>query len=161
MTVKYRVGIGFDSHLFEEGKTLILGGVRIDFPKGLKGHSDGDVILHAITDAILGALGEPDIGELFSDKDKRWEGVPSEVFLKEAIKRASKKGFRFVNLDCIVIADEPKISLYKEKIKGKLAELIGISKEFISVKGKRKEGFSSEEGIACLCCVLLESADES
>ncbi len=150
-----RIGLGFDSHEFEEGKPLIIGGVQIDFPYGLKGHSDGDVLLHAITDAILGALGEPDIGELFSDKDNRWKLAPSEIFLKEAIRRMEEKGYEIINLDCVLIADRPKIAPYKPNIKRKLSELLSISEGNISIKGKRREGFCEAEGIACICTVLL------
>ena len=151
-----RVGIGFDSHEFEEGKPLFLGGVEIDSPFGLKGHSDGDALLHAITDAILGALGEPDIGELFSDKDSRWKEAPSELFLKEALKRMKEKNFRLINIDCVVIADRPKISPYKDKIKANISKVVGIGVEDISIKGKRREGFCETEGLACICTVLLE-----
>jgi len=154
-----RVGLGFDSHEFEEGKPLLLGGVKIDFPYGLKGHSDGDVLLHAITDAILGALGEPDIGELFSDKDDRWKNAPSRLFLEEALRRMKDKGYRIVNVDCAVIADEPKIAPWKEEIRRSLSEFLGIDGNRVSVKGKRREGFSKDNGIACFCVVLLEALD--
>jgi len=154
-----RVGLGFDSHEFEKGKPLLLGGVEIDFPYGLKGHSDGDALLHAITDSILGALGEPDIGELFSDMDEKWKNAPSRVFLEEALRRMKGKGYRIVNLDCTIVADEPKISPWKEKIKKKLSELLGIEEDRISLKGKRKEGFSKENGLTCLCVALLEAVD--
>ncbi len=150
-----RVGFGFDSHEFEEGKPLMLGGVRIESPYGLKGHSDGDVLLHAITDAILGALGAPDIGELFSDEDDRWKGAPSELFLEEAIKRMRERGYRLINLDCVLIADRPKIASHKDRIKKRLSELLGIEESRISLKGKRREGFCESEGIACMCVVLL------
>ncbi len=155
-----RIGLGFDSHEFEEGKPLYLGGVRIDFPHGLKGHSDGDVLLHAITDAILGALGEPDIGELFSDKDKRWRGARSGVFLEEALRRMRDQGYDVVNLDCVLIADEPKISPYKGIIRENLSKLLGVPEDRISLKGKRKEGFCESKGMACMCVVLLGKRDE-
>ncbi len=159
-SVPFRTGLGFDSHEFEEGKPLYIGGVRIDFPLGLRGHSDGDVLLHAVTDAILGALGEPDIGELFSDRDERWKGAPSELFLREALERMREKGYELINLDCVLIADKPKIAPYKGKIKGKLSELTGLPLERISIKGKRREGFCEVEGIACMCTVLLGKSDE-
>ena len=155
-----RIGLGFDSHEFEEGKPLYLGGVRIDFPHGLKGHSDGDVLLHAITDAILGAFGEPDIGELFSDKDKRWRGARSEVFLEEALRRMRQRGYEVVNLDCVLIADEPKISPHKEAIRENISRLLGVSGDRISLKGKRREGFCEAKGMACMCVVLLGKRDE-
>ncbi len=151
-----RIGTGFDSHEFTEGKPLIIGGVRIDFPYGLRGHSDGDVLLHALTDAILGAIGEPDIGELFSDRDSRWKDAPSEIFLKEALRRMRDKGFEVVNADCVIIADRPKIAPYKEVIRGRVSELLGIPKENFSLKGKRREGFCNADGIACVCNVLLK-----
>lgn len=153
--MKLRIGLGFDSHAFEEGKPLKLGGLLIDFPKGLRGHSDGDALLHAITDALLGAIGEPDIGELFSDKDPRWKGANSEVFLKEVLRRVKEKGYRVLNLDCVIVADEPRIAPYKEAIKESLSRLLGIPKDSISIKGKSQEGFCKEEGLACFCTILL------
>lgn len=150
-----RIGIGFDSHEFQEGKPLILGGVRIEFPKGLKGHSDGDALLHAITDALLGALGEPDIGELFPDKDPRWKDADSKVFLLEALRRMEQRGYRIVNLDCVIVADQPRISPYKESIRKSLSELLRVPQESISIKGKSREGFCMDDGLACLCTILL------
>ncbi|HAV40526.1 MAG TPA: 2-C-methyl-D-erythritol 2,4-cyclodiphosphate synthase [Aquificaceae bacterium] len=153
--MKLRIGLGFDSHAFEEGKPLKLGGLLIDFPKGLRGHSDGDALLHAITDALLGAIGEPDIGELFSDKDPRWKGVSSEVFLNEALRRAKEKGYKILNIDCVIVADEPKIAPHKEAIKESLSRLLDLPKDSISIKGKSQEGFCKEEGLACFCTILL------
>ncbi len=158
--MKIRVGLGFDSHEFEEGKPLVLGGVKIDSPFGLKGHSDGDVILHAITDAILGAIGSEDIGEIFSDTDQRWRSASSEIFLKEALKRAKEKGYRVVNVDCVFIADKPKIAPYKRAIRENLSRLLGVEVDAVSIKGKRREGFAREEGAVCMCTVLLEREDE-
>ncbi len=150
-----RVGIGYDSHEFEDGKDLFLGGVKVDFPKGLKGHSDGDVILHAITDALLGAIGEEDIGQIFKDNDPRWAGMPSEVFLREALKRVRGKGFNVVNLDMVIVAEEPKIAPMKGKIRKRIATLLEIEEERVSLKGKRPEGIEGIKGIACFCTVLL------
>jgi len=134
--MELRIGLGFDSHEFAEGKKLVLGGVEIPFEYGLKGHSDGDALLHAITDAILGALGERDIGEIFKDTDLRWKGASSEVFLREALRLMEEKGFGIQNLDCVIIADKPKISPYKERIRERLSELLNIDKEKVSLKGK-------------------------
>ncbi len=150
-----RIGLGFDSHEFEEGKEMLLGGVRIDSPYGLRGHSDADALLHALTDALLGAVGEEDIGSLFKDTDPRWRGASSEIFLSEALRRVSSKGYRIINIDCVVIADRPKIAPYREKIRDNLSRLLGIGKERISVKGKRQEGFCRADGLACICSVLL------
>ena len=150
-----RVGFGFDSHEFVEGKKLILGGVEIPFGYGLKGHSDGDALLHAVTDAILGALGERDIGEIFKDTDPRWKNANSEIFLKEALRLMKERGFSVVNLDCVIITDKPKIAPYKARIKDNLATLLEIPPERISIKGKRREGFCKTEGLVCMCTLLL------
>ncbi|RUM27858.1 MAG: 2-C-methyl-D-erythritol 2,4-cyclodiphosphate synthase [Aquifex sp.] len=150
-----RVGFGFDSHEFEKGKKLILGGTEIESDFGLKGHSDGDALLHAITDAILGALGERDIGELFKDTDPRWKDAPSRIFLEKALEIMKGKGFSIVNLDCVLVADKPKIAPYKERIKENLSNILGVPKDRISLKGKRREGFCKEEGLVCMCTVLL------
>ncbi len=158
-SVPFRTGLGFDSHEFEEGKPLYIGGVHIESSFGLKGHSDGDVLLHALTDAILGALAEPDIGELFSDRDERWKSAPSELFLREALKRMRGRGYELINLDCVLIADRPRIAPYKDRIREKLSELTGLPVDRISIKGKRREGFCEVEGIACICTVLLGRTD--
>ncbi|SHK46740.1 2-C-methyl-D-erythritol 2,4-cyclodiphosphate synthase [Thermocrinis minervae] len=151
-----RIGLGFDSHPFQEGRRLLLGGVDIPSPEGLKGHSDADPLLHAITDAILGAIGEKDIGELFPNTDPRWKDAPSQLFLEKALSLAREKGFRVVNLDCVIVADRPKISPYKDTIRENLSRLLGVKKENISIKGKTREGFCPDNGIACMCVVLLE-----
>ncbi len=150
-----RIGLGFDSHAFEEGKALKLGGVVIESSVGLKGHSDADVLLHAITDAILGALGEPDMGQIFSDKDPRWKNADSRLFLQEALRRMKEKSYRILNLDCVLIADKPKIAPHKEAIKKNLSELLSVAPENISIKGKSTEGFCKYDGIACFCTILL------
>lgn len=153
--MELRIGFGFDSHEFVQGKRFILGGVEIPFGYGLKGHSDGDALLHALTDAILGALGEKDIGEMFKDTDPKWRGANSEIFLKEALRLMRNKGYKIQNIDCVIITDKPKISPYKEKIKEKLSELLGLEEERISLKGKRREGFCQEDGLVCMCTILL------
>ncbi len=154
----YRIGLGTDSHEFEEGKPLYLGGLRIDHPKGLKGHSDGDVILHAITDAILGAINEKDIGEIFSDKDPQWKGASSRLFLEKAKSLMEEKGYEIVNIDCVIIAEEPKISPVKEELKESISSIISVDKERISLKGKRPEGFQIN-GIMCQCIVLIKERE--
>ncbi len=153
--MEIRTGIGFDAHEFEEGKPLFLGGVRIPADFGLKGHSDGDALLHALTDAILGALGEPDIGEIFSDGDERWRSASSTIFLREALSRMDAKGFSLVNVDCVVVTDRLRIADHKKDIKLSLAALLNVPEDRISVKGKRREGFSGGDGLVCLCTVLL------
>ena len=153
----FRVGLGFDSHSFskEEKKPLKLGGVVIDSEHGLKGHSDADVLLHAITDAILGAIGAPDIGQLFPPSDPKWKNADSKVFLLEALKLMREAGFRIGNLDCVIICDKPKISPYKNRIIENLSKLLKVKPSQINIKGKTTEGFCSLEGISVLCNVLL------
>lgn len=150
-----RIGLGFDSHEFEEGKPLYLGGVLIEHTAGFKGHSDGDILLHAITDALLSAIGEPDIGELFPDRDERWKNASSEVFLEEALKRMRNKGFSIINLDCVLVMDDPKISPYKNVIVDNLSRIMHVDKTAISIKGKRREGFCKDKGAVCYCVILL------
>jgi len=153
--MELRIGLGVDGHEFEKGKRLFLGGIEIPSDFGLKGHSDGDALLHALTDAILGAIGEGDIGEYFKDTDSRWKNAPSEIFLRKALELMRKKGFRIVNVDCVVVTDKPKLSPYKEAIRKRLSELLGLESERINLKGKRREGVSEGEGLLCICNVLL------
>ncbi len=155
-----RIGIGFDSHTFDPRKTLFLGGVRIEGFPGLKGHSDGDVILHALTDAILGAIGAGDIGTFFSDSDPRWKGAPSRIFLEKALSEMESKGFKILNTDIVYIAEKPKISDFRGKIIKNLSELMGIEPEKVFIKGKRNEGFESSDSAVCVATVLMSRSDE-
>ncbi len=150
-----RIGLGFDSHEFEEGKPLYLGGVLLEGYPGLKGHSDGDVILHALTDAVLGAIGEGDIGHFFSDSDPRWRGAPSKVFIEKAIGMMRGKGYRILNTDVVYVGDMPKISEVRERVLKNLSSLLGVEKGRISLKGKRKEGFGDLQGVMCIATVLV------
>ncbi|MEO2241604.1 MAG: 2-C-methyl-D-erythritol 2,4-cyclodiphosphate synthase [Euryarchaeota archaeon] len=146
-----------DAHeLVEGGKPLKLGGVEINFPKGIVAHSDGDVLLHALIDAILGALALPDIGELFPDTDPQYKDADSTELLRRVVKIMHESGYTVENMDCVVICDEPKISPYKEKIISKLSEILHIRQGQISVKGKTREGLcKGENSIIVLCTVLL------
>ncbi|ADC89645.1 2C-methyl-D-erythritol 2,4-cyclodiphosphate synthase [Thermocrinis albus DSM 14484] len=153
-----RIGLGFDGHRLEEGLELKLGGVKIDYPKGLKGHSDGDVLLHALTDALLSACKEPDIGQLFPDTDPMWKGADSRVFLMEALKRVKEKGYMIMNVDCTVVADEPRIAPYRKLIEENIAQLMELDPCRVSVKGKTREGFCKDDSVACFCVVLLVKA---
>lgn len=140
-----RIGHGYDLHRLEptapvgEGKPFVLGGVRLEHDRGPVGHSDGDALLHAVTDAILGALGLPDIGQLYPDTDPKWEGAASRVFLERAVTDARERGFRVSNLDCTVILERPKISPVKEEIRANLARLLGVKVGAVNVKGKTHE----------------------
>lgn len=153
----FRIGFGFDSHPFDpEGdKPLKLGGVVISEELSLKGHSDADVLLHAITDAILGALSAHDIGELFPPSDPKWKNAPSEIFLKEALRLMEESGYRIGNIDCTIVCDKPKISPHKGRIIENLANLLKVDKERVNIKGKTTEGFCNIEGIAVFCNILL------
>src|SRR5437763_11893347 len=121
-----RIGYGFDSHEFRAGVPLKIGGITLRHDKGLGGHSDGDVLLHAITDALLGAIAAPDIGSLFPPSDPQWKGADSTVFLTEALRRLAQAGYRLVNLDSSLILSEPKIGPHTAAIRARVSELLGI-----------------------------------
>jgi 2-C-methyl-D-erythritol 2,4-cyclodiphosphate synthase len=135
-----RVGIGYDIHRFVRGRPLFLGGVRIPHPKGLLGHSDGDALLHAVTDALLGALGLGDIGEYFPDTDPKHRGASSALFLGRAVREARRRGWRVSNVDAVVTAEEPKIAPHREAIRRSLAKLLGAPPADVNVKAKTMEG---------------------
>ncbi len=135
-----RVGLGTDIHRLEAGRPLMLGGVEIPFDQGLRGHSDGDVLLHAVTDALLGACGLPDIGELFPDTDPQYAGADSRELLRQAVRRAATAGYRPSNIDCVVHAEAPKLSAHKLVIAESIADLVELPAERVSVKAKTHEG---------------------
>jgi 2-C-methyl-D-erythritol 2,4-cyclodiphosphate synthase len=147
------VGIGYDVHQLVAGRKLVLGGVEIPHPKGLDGHSDADALMHAICDAILGALGEADIGHFFPNTDPRWRGAPSKIFLQEAAGQAALRGGKIVNVDATVIAQAPKIYPHIAEMKKHIAAALGVSETRIGVKATTNEhmGFiGREEGIAAM-----------
>jgi len=153
-----RVGIGYDIHRLVKGREFILGGVRIPHSKGPLGHSDGDALLHALTDAVLGAAGLSDIGSLFPDKDPKWKGASSSEFLRAAILIVRKKGFVVSNVDAVVLVEEPKIGPYRDKIKKHLAALLGVKPEDVGLKGKTMEGLGpigKKKALSVTCVVLL------
>jgi 2-C-methyl-D-erythritol 2,4-cyclodiphosphate synthase len=156
MNKKYRTGLGFDIHRFVDGRKFIIGGIEIPFEKGLFGHSDGDVLIHSISDAILGALGRPDIGYYFPDTDEKIKGIDSKEILKKVMRFLKEDGYEIVNVDSVIICEKPKILPYSEKIKEKLAEITGIEKERINIKGKTTEGFNKGDFCACLSIVLIK-----
>jgi 2-C-methyl-D-erythritol 2,4-cyclodiphosphate synthase len=155
MTV--RIGYGWDSHEFKSGVPLKIGGVALDHPKGLGGHSDGDVLLHAITDALLGGVAAPDIGTLFSPSDPRWKGADSAVFLDEALKRIKTAGFQIENVDSTLILAAPKIGPHAAKIRARVAELLKIEPDRIGIKAKTPEGMGTDNAAIAHAVVLLES----
>lgn len=153
-----RIGIGYDSHRFAPGRALVLGGVRLDSPIGLAGHSDGDAVLHAVTDALLGAIGGPDIGELFADSDPRWKGADSSVFVAAAMQRVRQAGLVVGNCDVTVIAEQPKLSRYKQPMGCRLADLLGVAPSAVAIKAKTNEAMGwigRGEGLAVIAAVLL------
>ncbi|HOW50772.1 MAG TPA: 2-C-methyl-D-erythritol 2,4-cyclodiphosphate synthase [bacterium] len=155
----FRTGIGFDVHRFAEGRDLYLGGVKIPHGRGLLGHSDADVLLHAVTDALLGAAGLGDIGELFPDSDPRYKGIRSTVLFEEAMRRLTAAGWRIINCDAVLVCEEPKILPHREAIRVSLAQLMNIDQTCVMVKGKTSEklGFTGRgEGIAAQAIVLIE-----
>ncbi|MEK3936998.1 2-C-methyl-D-erythritol 2,4-cyclodiphosphate synthase [Sporosarcina sp. FSL W7-1349] len=153
-----RIGQGFDVHKFAEGRPLIIGGIAIPHEKGLTGHSDADVLLHTITDAALGAIGEGDIGRHFPDTDAAYKDADSAVLLMEIWELVKEKGYRLGNIDCTIIAQKPKMSPYIEQIRTRVAELLEADVSQVNVKATTTEqlGFTGrEEGIASMATILL------
>lgn len=153
-----RLGNGFDVHAFAEGKSLTLCGVVIPFEKTLSGHSDADVGMHAVTDAIYGALAEGDIGQHFPPSDPKWKGAASKIFLQHAVELASTQGFRISNVDCTLICEEPKIGPHASAMRKALAAIMGLEIERVSVKATTSErlGFTGRgEGIAAIATAAL------
>ena len=154
-----RIGLGVDAHVLADGVPLVLGGVTFDHPRGLAGHSDGDVIAHALTDALLGAAGLGDIGSLFPSGDGRWEGADSLELLHDAYTRVREAGFELVNADCILIGEEPRIADHREEMRRRLAAALGVASELVNVRATTtdKLGFTGRgEGLAAEAVALLE-----
>jgi len=154
-----RIGNGFDVHKLTEGESLILGGVKIPFHKGLSGHSDADVLLHAITDALLGALALGDIGKHFPDSDSKYKNINSRIILREVQKKVAEQGYKLINIDSTVVAENPKLAPYIPEMRKKIASDLGISADQVSVKATTSEklGFTGRgEGISASATVLIE-----
>jgi 2-C-methyl-D-erythritol 2,4-cyclodiphosphate synthase len=141
-----RVGIGFDSHPLVAGRPCILGGVAIPHAKGPQGHSDGDAVLHAIADALLGAAGADDLGTLFPDSDPAGAGADSAVILGEVVARVRKAGFRVVNVDVVVATDGPRVAPHRAEIRKRIAKILGVAATAVNVKGKSLEGLAGPGG---------------
>lgn len=158
MDEQWRVGIGYDIHRLVPNRALILAGIELESDVGLSGHSDGDVVLHAVTDALLGAAAQPDIGELFPDTDPAYEGIASAELLVRALKRVRDAGYGPCNVDVIVHAERPKLSPYKASMASSIAEILGLPVTAVSVKAKTAEGLGSigaGEAMACTASVLI------
>lgn len=155
-----RSGIGYDSHRFAPGGPLVLGGVRIPSDVMLVGHSDGDAVAHALTDAVLGAAGAGDIGEMFADTDPANRGRDSIEMLRAAVERVRGKGWRVGQVDVTVISERPRISPHRDAMRARLAEALGVLPDDVSVKGKTNEGMGwvgRGEGLACIAVATLRS----
>ncbi|MBB5356518.1 2-C-methyl-D-erythritol 2,4-cyclodiphosphate synthase [Anoxybacillus mongoliensis] len=159
----YRIGQGFDVHQFAEGRPLIIGGINIPYEKGLLGHSDADVLLHAIADACLGAIGEGDIGKHFPDTDKAYKDADSAILLQRVWELVRQHGYTLVNIDCTIIAQKPKMAPYIPNMQKRIAELLEGNVSQVNVKATTTEklGFTGrEEGIAAQAVVLLQKNNE-
>jgi 2-C-methyl-D-erythritol 2,4-cyclodiphosphate synthase len=151
-----RIGYGFDSHEFHTGIPLKIGGILLAHDRGLGGHSDGDVLLHAITDALLGAVAAPDIGALFPPSDPKWKGADSAVFLREALKRVRDAGYGVANIDASLVLAAPKIGPHAADIRKHMAELLGLDPGSVGLKAKTPEGLNLENAAIAHVVVLLE-----
>jgi 2-C-methyl-D-erythritol 2,4-cyclodiphosphate synthase len=161
--LELRIGHGHDTHRLSRGRSLILGGVPVAFERGLVGHSDADVLLHAIIDALFGAAGLGDIGEWFPDSDPQWLNADSAELLKRAVREVAARRWTIINVDCTVFAEQPRLSPYREAIRERIAEILQIDRDRVSVKAKTGEGVGAvgrQEAIAA-DAVLLLSREET
>ncbi|HSY91234.1 MAG TPA: 2-C-methyl-D-erythritol 2,4-cyclodiphosphate synthase [Candidatus Binatus sp.] len=156
-----RIGYGFDSHEFRAGIPLRIGGVTLAHDRGLGGHSDGDVLLHAITDALLGAIAAPDIGALFPPSEAKWKGADSVIFLREALQRVRDAGYGVANVDASLILAAPKIGPHAAEIRARVAELLGVQGDCVGLKAKTPEGLNLENAALAHVVVLLEKVKRS
>jgi 2-C-methyl-D-erythritol 2,4-cyclodiphosphate synthase len=155
----FRIGNGYDVHRLVEGRILFLGGVEIPYQLGLLGHSDADVLIHALVDALLGAVAMGDIGRLFPDTDMKYKDMQSEIFLKEAARIVKEKNYQVSNIDITVIAQKPKLSPYIEQMRENISDILKVEKSRVSIKATTQEGLGFAgrgEGIAALATVLLQ-----
>lgn len=153
-----RIGYGFDSHEFKPGVPLKIGGIELPYGKGLAGHSDGDVLLHAITDALLGAVAAGDIGGFFPPSDPKWKGADSIIFVEEAMRHIQRAGYSVVNMDCSLIMAAPKIGPHAGRIRERIAALLRVGVDCISVKAKTPEGLNLDHTAAAHVMVLLQKS---
>lgn len=154
-----RIGYGWDSHEFQPGVPLKIGGIELPSPKGLAGHSDGDVLLHALTDALLGAVAAGDIGSYFPPSDPRWKGADSSIFVAEALKHVHKARYRIANIDATLVLAEPKIGPYSARIQARVAELLDIQPSQVGIKAKTPEGMGTDNAAIAHVVVLLVAAE--
>jgi 2-C-methyl-D-erythritol 2,4-cyclodiphosphate synthase len=155
-----RIGFGYDSHAFEPGVPLRLGGLTLDHPQGLAGHSDGDVLLHAVTDAILGSVAAGDIGSFFPPGDPRWQGADSAIFLNLAMEELQNAGYRLINVDATLIMAAPKISPIAGEMRARVADLLCLPIGRVSIKAKTPEGLNLDHVAQCHAVALVERVQE-
>jgi 2-C-methyl-D-erythritol 2,4-cyclodiphosphate synthase len=153
-----RIGYGWDSHEFQPGIRLVIGGVELAHERGLAGHSDGDVLLHALTDALLGAVAAGDIGSYFPPSDAKWKGANSAIFVREALKQVKRAGYEVANVDSTLILAEPKIGPHAGKIQKHVAALLGVEASAVGVKAKTPEGMGTDDAAIAHVVVLLTKA---
>lgn len=157
----HRIGIGFDIHRLEQGRRCVLGGIELPHPSGPLGHSDGDAVLHALADAVLGAAGLDDLGTLFSDKDPRWKGADSAALLGECMNRVHAAGWRVENADIVVATEGPRIAPHRAAMRARIAALLGVGIDAVNVKGKSLEGLgalANGAGVAVqAACLIVKS----
>lgn len=154
-----RTGIGIDVHRFQYGRKLFLGGTEVDFDRGLSGHSDADVLLHAIMDALLGACGAEDIGRMFPDSEPAYRDISSIELLKRVRDEVHSRGYRVVNVDAVVVCEQPRVSAYRDAMRANIARALDVDVDTVSVKGTTTEGMGFTgrgEGIAAVASVLIE-----
>ncbi|MFZ0684393.1 MAG: 2-C-methyl-D-erythritol 2,4-cyclodiphosphate synthase [Terriglobales bacterium] len=156
MTPEMRIGYGWDSHEFKTGIPLKIGGLALPHDQGLGGHSDGDVLLHAITDALLGSIAGPDIGSLFPPSDPQWKNADSAVFLREALQRVKAAGYEILNLDSTLILSTPRIGPHAGAIRQRVAELCGIPANCVGIKAKTPEGMGTDHAAIAHVAILLK-----
>jgi len=160
--MKFRIGLGVDAHRLAPGRKLVLGGIDIPYGRGLVGHSDGDVLLHALTDAILGAVGAPDLGSMFPSSDERWREAASRSFVEKGLQIVEEKGYQLAQVDTVIVAEEPPLAPYFHAIREALAALLRVPAEAVGVKAKTFDGMGFTgrgEGILAQAIVLLESKE--
>ncbi len=147
--MRIKTGLGYDIHRLVKGRKLFLGGVEIDFPKGLKGHSDGDCLIHALIDALLGAAGEKDIGQIFPDTDPRYNDIQSTALLKKIVGLINEKDMEILSIDSIIIAEKPKLAPYIHQMKEILCPILGVGRDDLGIKAKTNEGLGEiGQGVA-------------
>ena len=154
----HRIGLGFDLHRLEQGRRCVLGGIELPHPTGPLGHSDGDAVLHALADAVLGAAGLDDLGTLFSDKDPRWKGADSAALLAECVARVHAAGWRIENADIVIATEGPRIAPHRAAMRARIAALLGVAADAVNVKGKSLEGLgalANGAGVAVQAVCLL------